>query len=221
MGAVKSARRRERGAAVFVVVMVITLLTAVGMFAARSATLVDTAAGYNRQSLQAHYLAELAVLGMATELGTTAVDAYIGQMNQGKDSCRATRHVTPLVDGAVVPCYKVYLSELKQRAKGQQLLDYPQTGPNSLGPFSPDSGLALQGNFVVEMTEPGPAPILPAGAPAGDSGAGTEFEYIQVVLTATGQVHPFTNTACDERSTTVTGLESMRAHVTIGPLKKQ
>src|SRR5690606_12887129 len=43
-----TARRRRRGNALFIVVMVITLLTAVGLFGMRSASLSNQAAGYNR-----------------------------------------------------------------------------------------------------------------------------------------------------------------------------
>ena len=68
-------RSEERGAALFVVVLVLTLLTAVGLFAAQSATLVDQASGYSRQASQTSYLAEYGTLLATTELGSGAASA--------------------------------------------------------------------------------------------------------------------------------------------------
>lgn len=60
----RSRRRRrtgERGAAVFIVVLVISMLTAIGVFAASSATLSTTSSGYARQATQTQHLTELGV----------------------------------------------------------------------------------------------------------------------------------------------------------------
>ncbi|WP_437817327.1 hypothetical protein [Sorangium sp. So ce1078] len=54
-------RSRERGAAVFIVVLVITMLTAIGLFAAHAATLSTIASGHERRMTQTHYLAEYAM----------------------------------------------------------------------------------------------------------------------------------------------------------------
>ena len=63
-------RQNQRGAAVFIVVMVITLLTAVGMFAARSASLVDVASGYGRNAMQTQYVSEYGAILTSHELST-------------------------------------------------------------------------------------------------------------------------------------------------------
>jgi hypothetical protein len=63
------ARRQQRGAALFLVVMVVTVLTGIGVFAMRSASLVNIATGYNRQGVQAAALADFAVRGTATYMG--------------------------------------------------------------------------------------------------------------------------------------------------------
>ncbi|WP_437993200.1 hypothetical protein [Sorangium sp. So ce145] len=54
-------RSRERGAAVFIVVLVITMLTAIGLFAAHAATLSTIASGHERRMTQTHYLTEYAM----------------------------------------------------------------------------------------------------------------------------------------------------------------
>ena len=78
-------RRRpaERGAALFVVVMVITLLTAVGIFAARSTSLVDAATGYGRQASQTIALADYGAKLVATELGEGRARAYFSSWTCG------------------------------------------------------------------------------------------------------------------------------------------
>ncbi len=67
--AARRSRRSERGASVFIVLLVITLLTAIGIFSARSASLVDQAAGYDRQLVQTQYVPELAGRAVGAELG--------------------------------------------------------------------------------------------------------------------------------------------------------
>ncbi len=61
----------ERGAAVFVVVSVITLLTSVGLFAVRNSTLSNKASGYNRQLMQTHYVTDLAVVTTVSRISRT------------------------------------------------------------------------------------------------------------------------------------------------------
>lgn len=51
-------RPEERGAAIFVVVLVVTLLTALGVFAIRTTSFVTTAAGHNRRAAQSTHVAE-------------------------------------------------------------------------------------------------------------------------------------------------------------------
>ena len=53
-------RRGQGGATVFLVVMVLTIIAAIGVFSMRSASLVDKATGYSRQSVQATAMAEYA-----------------------------------------------------------------------------------------------------------------------------------------------------------------
>jgi Tfp pilus assembly protein PilX len=62
-----AARRAERGAALFIVMLIVTLLTAIGVFAAHATSLAQTAAGASRRAAIALHLAEFAV-------GTVAAD---------------------------------------------------------------------------------------------------------------------------------------------------
>jgi len=215
-------RSRERGAAVFIVIMVISLLTAIGIFAARSASLVDTAAGYERQMLQTEYVAQYGTLTTAAELGSGSAKAYVDQMSTGEDDCRATSKLPPPEAGAPVPCYKLFMSELAARVnqnstgKVSKLFepaaedDDGATQPGSLG------GTPLDGNFVVEMTDPGPVEKPIPGEAAG--GSPRFLNYLKVTLSGYGQVRSATgDNVCDEGSSTTAAVQAVRAHALIGP----
>ncbi|XXX80000.1 hypothetical protein WMF30_14620 [Sorangium sp. So ce134] len=61
-------RAHARGAAVFIVVLVITMLTAIGLFAAHAATLSTIASGHERRMTQTHYLTEYAMQLVIAEI---------------------------------------------------------------------------------------------------------------------------------------------------------
>ncbi|WP_437319490.1 hypothetical protein [Sorangium sp. So ce385] len=61
-------RAHERGAAVFIVVLVITMLTAIGLFAVNVATLSTIATGHERRMTQTHYLTEYAMQLVIAEI---------------------------------------------------------------------------------------------------------------------------------------------------------
>jgi len=68
---------RERGAAVFIVVMMVTLLTAIGLFSIRAASLTDAATGNLRQQAQTVELAEYATrLNVITKLSNPDLVPY-------------------------------------------------------------------------------------------------------------------------------------------------
>lgn len=203
-------RRRERGAAVFVVVMAITLLTAVGLFAAHSATLVDQASGHARLARQTVSLAEYGTLAAAAELGSGAADAYVAELSARTEQCRA--NVGRLTENP--PCYKLFLDQLdgRTRALADAALLEPKGSdgtPGSLGTSD-----ALVGDFVVELTDPGPTGRPVAGTDAG--GTGTAFRYLKVTATTTAQVR--TGNACTEGVASMTSEQSLRAQLLIGPL---
>src|SRR5690606_29611642 len=155
-------RRRAPGAAVFVVVMAITLLTAVGLFAAHSATLVDQASGHARLARQTVSLAEYGTLAAAAELGSGAADAYVAELSARTEQCRA--NVGRLTENP--PCYKLFLDQLdgRTRALADAALLEPKGSdgtPGSLGTSD-----ALVGDFVVELTDPGPTGRPVAGTDA-------------------------------------------------------
>ncbi len=207
----------ERGAAVFVVVMVLTMLTAIGIFAMRAASMANLSSGYDRQNTQNHYVGEYGLLSAVAELSTTKRSAYVEKMGKGIETCAATKGVASL--GTGVPCYHLYANDVAKAVSGNfsgRLLFEPPSGsgsalvPGSLGP------VPLDGDFVVEMTDPGPVGLPVAGTDVGGSAA--KFRYLQVTLTSIGQVRPAGDPAVCNAGAVVAGNEAGRAFVVIGPL---
>jgi hypothetical protein len=219
---VKARRADERGAAIFIVVMVITLLTAVGVYAARSATMVDVAAGHARQALQTQYVAEYGAIVATTELGNGAATEYVAQMATGADDCRATSAVDEAVAGPP-PCYKMFQGELKNQTATDLFVTADNVDPGSLGGPVTVTGATtpygLQGNFVVEITDPTSSSTPIAGTVAG--GPGPPFYFMQLTLTSVGQVLPAENLSeCNEKASAAGGTQTLRSHVVVGPIAR-
>lgn len=222
-------RRDERGAAVFVVVLAITLLTAVGVFALRSASLVDQAAGYDRQASQTTYLAEFAGRAVAAEVGDGAARVYIDKVANGTDTCFANKLLNPnALDPNItyLPCYKLFYNEIGSRVdahfSGNTVLsDQSTTGAGSLGPQLDATGAItpMEGVFVVEMTDPAESTPTPGSAVGSNNPANT-FRDVQLTFTAFAQVRPFDVTPDDpwcaaNSLSTSASVTSLRAHVTL------
>jgi hypothetical protein len=210
-------RAGERGAAVFVVVMVLTMLSAIGVFAIRAASMANLSSGYDRQNTQNHYVGEYGLLSAVAELSTTRRSAYVQKMSKGAEICSASKGIVNL--GSGVPCYHLYANDVARTVasnfSGRALFD-PPSGigssllPGSLGP------VALDGDFVVEMTDPGPVGLPVAGTDVGGSAA--KFRYLQVTLSSVGQVRPAGDPTTCTAGAVVAGNEAGRAFVVIGPL---
>jgi hypothetical protein len=219
-------RRRQRGAAVFIVVMVITLLTAIGVFAIRSASLVDQAAGFQRQSLQTAYLTEYAGRAVTAELGDGAAKSYLDRARLGTDKCQVNVQLEKSLDPSQPPppCYKLYISEIASRVHNHYgsstvLEKQTATGAGSLGGRVSEQAHALEGVFVVEMTEPYES--VPNAGSEQAANASNAFRDVQLTLTAFGQVRPIDTKSkndpwCGESaSSTSASVSALRAHITL------
>lgn len=205
-------RSRERGAAVFIVVMAITLLTAVGIFAAHSATLVDQAAGYARLARQTQHLAEYATLTSAAELGSGSASPYIEQMAARTQVCNSVESGSP--------CYKLFFSQLNTRTKQLSnealLVDETGTTEGAIGHVTAGAP-GVTGDFVVELTDPGPVGAPVAGSDLGNAQGGLRF--LKVTATSTAQLRP-AGLTCENGVATLTSQQSLRAHMIVGPVQQ-
>ncbi len=210
-------RGRERGAAIFIVVMVMTMLTAIGVFAIRASSMAEAASGYDRQNTQNHYVGEYGLLGTVTELSSLRRDWYYAQMKKSAEACTATKGITSAISR--IPCFPVQASDIQASVTGNfsgRPLFEPTTmssgtlNPGSLGPAG------LDGDFRVEMSDPGPVGRPVAGT---DVGGTSVWKYYQVTLTSVGQVRPAGDAStCIATTAGVAGNETGRAFVVMGPL---
>jgi hypothetical protein len=213
-------RRDERGAAIFVVVMVLTMLTGVGVFAMRAASLAEAASGYDRQNTQNHYVGEYGLYGAVAELSSPRRNVYYDRLKAGKEKCLATKGLTSTT--GIIACAPIETGEIQAAVtasfSGRPLFE-PATmttagkvTPGSLGPGG------LDGDFRVELSDPGPVGLPVAGAQQNVQ-SGTVWRYQQVTLTSVGQVRPAGNPGvCIPTAAGVAGNETGRAFVVIGPI---
>jgi hypothetical protein len=198
-------RNSERGAALFVVVMVITLLTAVGIFAARSTGLVDAAIGYGRQAAQTTALADLGAKLVASELGQGRAQRVFQLMDPSqKQYCPtyANPNLTSTLSlTGLQPCYAFDYSQLEARVYQNtgnffNVIEYQDTGVDgSLGPRFADSSITsgVDGVLVVELFDPFETANIRGQSASQASGR-------EVTLNAIAQIRSFS--ALAERSQT-------------------
>ncbi|MBI5537203.1 MAG: pilus assembly PilX N-terminal domain-containing protein [Deltaproteobacteria bacterium] len=225
--AVRVSRAGERGSAIFIVLLVLTVLTGIGVFATQSAGLNQRTSGYSRQATQTGFVADYAALAAIDEIttGTGGPKPYLDQMLAAKEPCVSNQYIDAASVG-VVACYRLYASELQNRLQqsGNNAALFDVDG-GSLGP-GPQYDLAKKqpGNatadFVVELTDPGAAgPVT--GTDQG--GTGVTGKYVQIVVTGIAQVRPRSTsnqctTAEDQYAAQSAGTKTTRAIVKVGPI---
>ena len=206
-------RRDERGAAVFVVVMAIALLTGVGLFAAHSATLVDQAAGFTRLARQTQYLGEYGMLAASAELGDGTAAEYVGKLESSTTSATISCSANAGVSGVV--CFKFSTNTLDGRTMavtGTKLIEAtaPDGTPGSLGKSS-----SAKPDIQVQLTELSQASRPVAGCDVGSEGC----TYRKVTATTRAQLLS-SDVACSDQSTTTIGQQVLRAQLLIGPMQR-
>jgi hypothetical protein len=205
-------RQAERGAAVFIVVMVLTLLTAVGLFAVRSANMADLAAGYDREGAQAALVAEYAVTASAAYLAndpSTVLLSYKASITNNPQPCQS--NALPGTFPAPAPrpgCYRLELAELQNsftRMSNETAFAPPNTTTASGATSSLNANETTNATFVVEVTD-----AAKTGVPA--EGDDAKVSTIVMTLTAISQVRPAA--ACTASSTApAAGQQVMRAMI--------
>jgi len=211
--------------------MVMVLLTAMGIFAARSAALTQQAAGYDRLSEQTHYVMEHGIYLATAELGR-GTDAYLRPVSQNAAAdpkCFGNLNLSG--GGNAYKCEKFTFSQLSAATNVAQKAKSFAEVPPITDASSADIGTANPGSlghalvsprFYVEMTDVGPAARRLPGFAAG--GTREQFDFVQVTLAGWGQVSPYINgttcTADDERASYLAARETGRAQVVVGPRKR-
>lgn len=212
-------RQAERGAAVFIVVMVLTLLTAVGIFAVRSASLADVAAGYDREGAQAAFIAEYAVTSTAAYMANSSLSASVlgryadtvrnVQPNQQK--CQANALPAAITLGLPSPgCARLDSSDIQtsvNKSGGESLFAPANLSGSVVGSTSSlNANETTSAFFVVEITE-----VAKTGVPS--AGSSTSTTPVIMTVTAMAQVRP-TAACAAGLAAPAAGQQVMRALIT-------
>jgi hypothetical protein len=209
--ALKRKRRRgsERGTALFVVVLVITLLTGVGIYAVHTSTLVDRAAGQSNQAAQAAYAAELSTLVAVAHLSTIEGGVRAKEAERALDECSGNEGINYL-EVRKPACLKLNQSDLGTSQTGVLVL-----APDSLS--AGDAEAPLNFRYEIEGTDMS-SPNKPM--PGMDLGANAKLGFRKFALTSMTHVFPDGGGAnvCAGGVAPITGQHQIRAHLIVGPI---
>jgi Tfp pilus assembly protein PilX len=196
------ARREQRGAAVFLVVMVLTILAGIGVFSMRSAGLVDLATGYSRQSVQATFVAEYAARAAATYL--EANSGLVSSTDTVEGCAPALQAIDP---NAPCTVFKTRLLAESLAVTAPTTFEDGVNGQLNL----PSSPTSIDAEFVTEMTEPSIASIT--ASPGFPSGL-----FRQVTFTSIARVFPTDGSdtgVCSNAARSAVSQQTVRAHVIV------
>lgn len=206
------ARRSERGAALFIVVLVVALLTAIGVFAAHVTSLAQVASGYVRRSASALNVAEFALNSVAGDMSGKEADYDRFATRSGAaETCRMNSGLAPLLPpGSVVTCHVVdaqgasYFMPVGVKNDVQGMLGSLTRDPN------------VEGSFRVELTDVQQGAGITAGM--GASGNALTLRKREATLTVTGSLLPIipggAATQCSSDRTRASENVTLRAFIT-------
>jgi hypothetical protein len=216
---------------VFIVVMVVTLLTAIGLYAIRAASMTNVATGNLRQHMQTSQLAEYAtrlnVIVTLSDPETTGVTLRIGDRtpDAGGDQCYVNRSVDST--GTTPPSCRMedgddFVERIAAFDPNMTFLEtQTATSPGSFGPpltAAGDLTSVLEGRIRVEMHERFEGV---GGSPPPGAGLGTQarFSPSTLVLTTFAQIRMTgagTALWCpDPVAGPSASMQAMRAYVTL------
>jgi len=188
--------------AVFLVVLVLTMVTAIGIFSMRSASLVDLASGFNRQNIQATLIAEYGARSAATWLGPNKEQVMASDLQACNPALMAANP-----EARCVP--------VKDTLLAQSFTDSAPLGFNDglMGMLSlpTGSGQQLRAEVLSELTEAGDAPAAARpGSPAGGIRELTVTTKARVFPTTTGST-----AICSDGARGVLSQQMLRTHVIV------
>lgn len=206
------ARAKQRGAAIFVVLLVLTILTAIGMFATRAAGLNQRLSGYARQGTQTGYVAEYGALLVFDEITGDRAGVYVDEILKGHEQCAASS----LIEAGTgkVPCYKQTLNEM------QNSLNSEGASAKIVDPSGETFGVSNNAlaDFSVDMTDLYAGQVEPGDD---QTGLGGQRQTVQITLTSSGQLRPNVGTtggtcqtADEQASAQLSGTRAARMIVT-------
>lgn len=206
----RARRVARRGAAIFVVMLVIAGLSAAGMFAVRASLSSLDSAGRHRQMVQTQQVAEMGMTMAISEL-TRDAQRYKGQLVADYVAPSGTQRDCRAASPARKQCARIGKQQLQAANPAVPLVTTKSgSSPSGLG-FGDVS--ANFGSEVVDLTVGPPAPGYPM------SSITSSMAFYRFTVSTTGQIVPDgvgLNDAADLKFA-ASNVES-RAHVLVGPL---
>jgi hypothetical protein len=203
----------ERGAALFVVVLVITLLTAIGVFAMHATSLAQLGSGYSRRASAAFYLAELGA-NLRTATISDDTNKYNARGNSKIDQCYESRLLNPQLP-ANAATFCVVMDRTEAASVAQQSNSSLASDPEGFfGALSrPDipADQAVSASLRVESTDHHLAVTPIAGMAIGGS-----TQIFQDTITVNGSLTPTTaaGSECTATVTRASEVQRLRGFVT-------
>ena len=233
-------RRNARGATVFLVVLAMTLLTMMGIFAARAASLSELIVGYERSNQQTRYVLEAGVTMAAAQISAQPDLAvkFARSASNGTNVCYGGSWF-PTIPGYTYACLPFNELSIANGSAASQTSAGIKTPAPPFAPVTDASGglpdlnnadnntpgslgpAPVVPRFYAELTDIGPTGRPVAGMNAAPVG-GAKFVYYQGTIGAWGQVGPWmqanTCTPDDQTKALTTARETGRGYVVFGPV---
>lgn len=209
-------RSDERGATMFIVLMVLMILSAIGTFALSTARYEVQSAGYRRQRAQAQEAANFGGFAAQMSMDPSRANWYVQQLYKN-DLCPEQS----VPSGGA--CYHIYATDIEKLAlpSGEKLFVLPNastTSPEGSYGLATTNADTVNGGFRVALTEP--AELQRPVAGWGSDPNGNVVKFIDLTVTSMGAVFndPNQNGIVDASERPGAAFANARGHVIIGPL---
>lgn len=212
-GELRVVRSDERGATMFIVLMVLMILSAIGTFALSTARYEVRTSGYRRQRAQAQLAANYG--GFAAQMSMDPAKAawFVQQLTKSGEPCQ--------MNLGVGPCYHIYSADVERiaglTASSEKVFVLPgTTSGQAEGSFGLEQ---INGGFRVELTEPADLVRPVAGWSLG-SGDQSTVKFVDLTVTSMGVVFPDLANygVVDANERAGAAYANARGHVVLGPL---
>jgi hypothetical protein len=215
-------RRKQAGAAMFIVSMTLGVLASVGLYALAAASTEIKTSGNERQFTQTHYLSEYGVIGTAHVLAEGRAAALLSLMlSSYRDSCGSLPLPVSVApgDSSTRACRRLEDQELKDFFGSAWTSGAKVTVPyaTSTPPYTATPGsfgpTPMTGGFFVELTNPTQIDAARYALPGSSNGA--HICFYQFTASATGVTNNGVASAALFGSE---GVEVQRARIVAGPI---
>jgi hypothetical protein len=207
-------RKRERGATLFVVLMVMLMVSTIGIFAVSSARFEQRVAGYTRQRNAAFQMSDYGAFLVAQEVSgsksqfysSTIANSTVAAVSSSTPICSANMGLSG--QSCIVRDTKAIESSLGSLLTGHLIVMASGGAPGSLGLTT------LDGNFRVELTDYAVSGrILPGMAPSSAC-------FIDMTVTSIGFVWQDLNlnNIIDIVERPTVSAATGRGQITVGPI---